>query len=382
VRVGLNLVFLVPGETGGRETYARKLVGGLRTERPDLDLTVFVNRETADAGGFENLRAVVVPLRARRRHEWAAAEQIVLPRLVAQAGVDVLHSLANTAPGWGSYARVVTIHDTLFRRHPEFHTRAALAGTSALLRLAARRSHRVITVSEAAANDIVATFSLPRSKIDVVPNGVARPAPIDPDLGSALRRRLGLAERPLVLAVATRLPHKNLGLLIGALAALSTERRPALLLAGQATSLDRELTAHARALGVESDVVITGRLSARELEAAYAAASCLAVPSLYEGFGLPVLEAMVRGVPVVCSDIPALREVAGDAASFFGPRDPRAAATAIDAILADPRLADSLRDRGRARAARFSWTAAARATAASYERAMMARSARTKTRFV
>jgi glycosyltransferase involved in cell wall biosynthesis len=364
VRVGLNLVFLVPGETGGRETYARELVRALVAERPDLELTAFVNRETAAAGWSEPVDAVTLPVRARRRVEWALGEQVALPRAARRAGVDVLHSLANTAPGWGPYRRVVTIHDLLYKRFPEYHPRAMRWGTAGLVSLAARRSDRVITVSEASRRELVELLGVPDAKIDVVPNGIGSTA------AAASARSLDVGDRPVVLAVGTRLRHKNLGALVEALALMDPAGRPILVMAGHPTDVDAELRARIAALDLAADVRLLGAAPPDELESLYAAADLVAQPSLYEGFGLPVLEAMARGVPVACSDIPPLREVAGDAARYFDPRDPATIAAAITELLADPQERRRLAEAGHARTARFSWAAAARETAESYERAL------------
>lgn len=373
MRVGLNLVFLVPGETGGRETYARELVRGLLAERPDLELTAFVNREAAEAGWSDLVSTVTLPVRARRRAQWALGEQLALPRAARRARVEVLHSLANTAPGWGPYRRVVTIHDLLYRRFPQYHSRAMRVGTSVLVELAARRSDRVITVSEASRGELVELLHVPEGKIDVVPNGIGASAPARAaGDASEVRARLGAGERPLVLAVATRLRHKNLGALVEALALIDGGRRPLLVLAGHPTEVDAELRARIADLGLGAYVQLLGAAAPDELEALYAAADLVAQPSLYEGFGLPVLEAMARGVPVACSDIPPLREVAGDAARYFDPRRPDTIAATIAELLADAELRRGLAEAGRARATRFSWRRAARETAASYERALAA----------
>jgi glycosyltransferase involved in cell wall biosynthesis len=364
VRVGLNLVFLVPGETGGRETYARELVGALRAERPDLDLVAFVNRETAAAGDPFWAESVTLPVHARRRAEWALGEQLALPRAARRAGVDVLHSLANTAPGRGRYRRVVTIHDLLYKRFPEYHSAAMRWGTSALVSLAARRSDRIITVSDASRRELVELLGVPEEKIDVVPNGIGATAPAAPAAA------LDAGERPVVLAVATRLRHKNLGALVEAMGLIDPARRPVLAGVGRPTPVDTTPRARVDELGLEADVRLLGAAAPEELEGLYAGADLVAHPSLYEGFGLPVLEAMARGVPVACSDIPPLREVAGDAARYFDPRDPATIATAIAELLADPAERERLAQAGRARAAGFSWAKAARETAASYGRAL------------
>ena len=165
-------------------------------------------------------------------------------------------------------------------------------------------------------------------------------------------------------------PHKNLERLLEALAAIAAERRPVLVIPGYATPYEAVLRERADALGVRDDVRWLGWVSGPELEGLYALADAFVFPSLYEGFGLPVLEAMRRGVPVACSDRSSLPEVAGHAALLFDPEDPRAMTVAIERLLSDRAEADRLRAAGRAQAARFTWGATARATAASYDRVL------------
>jgi glycosyltransferase involved in cell wall biosynthesis len=205
--------------------------------------------------------------------------------------------------------------------------------------------------------------------VDVIPLGigVTRTAPLPED---ALRARYGLGDRPIALSVSAKRPHKNLLGLLDALALIAPERRPILVVPGYHTPHERELRAHAAALGIERDVRWLGWIDVADLEGLYAAAAIFVFPSLYEGFGLPVLEAMSRGVPVACSDRSSLAEVAGDAARLFHPQVPASIASAMEAVLRDPTEARRLREAGRARAAQFTWERTARATAATYERAM------------
>jgi glycosyltransferase involved in cell wall biosynthesis len=172
--------------------------------------------------------------------------------------------------------------------------------------------------------------------------------------------------------VSAKRPHKNLARLLQALAAIAPERRPALVIPGYPTPYEATLREEAAGLGVADDVRLLDWVSPAELEGLYALADVFVFPSLHEGFGLPVLEAMRRGVPVACSDRSSLPEVAGDAALLFDPEDPRAIAAAIERLLGDAGEAARLRAAGIARAARFTWEATASATAASYERALAA----------
>jgi len=370
MRVGLDLLYLVPGETGGRETYARELVPALLERSPELELVAFVNRDAGprlagELGG--GVRAVVVPVSARSRLQWAVGELALVSLAARRARVELLHSMANFAPAWGPFRRVVTIHDLQYRAVPDLLSWPMRTGTSALVSLAARRADRIVAVSAAGREEIVAGLGVERERIDVVPNGV-RPPPATPST-AGVRERHRLGQRPVALAVATNLPHKNLPVLIDALALMSSEERPVLVMAGHGTD-DGTLQARAAAAGVAEDVRLLGGRSTEELDSLYALADCLVLPTLHEGFGLPVLEAMARSLPVACSDISALREVAGEAALYFDPRSPAQIASRIAELVADAELAERLRELGRARAAGFSWAAAAAGTLASYRAAL------------
>jgi glycosyltransferase involved in cell wall biosynthesis len=372
VRVGLNLVYLVPGETGGMETYARELIPALRRTTPGIELVAFVNREAVSGppGPWdEHCEVVHVPVNARRRAEWVKGEQADLPRLAARSRVDLVHSLASTAPWWGRFRRVTTIHDLIYRHESSAHFGLNALGMRVLVPLAARRSDRVIAVSETTGRDIAAHLPVDRDKVDVVPNGVRAPAAAQPHDAAALRAQLGATDRPLLLSPSAKRPHKNLLRLLGGVALLPRPR-PLLVLPGYPTPHEPELRRRAGELGIEPDVRFEGWLDEERMERLYAAADLVVLPSLQEGFGLPVLEAMVRGVPVACSNGGALAEVAGDAAVTFDPRRPDDIARAIAQVLGAPDLAASLREAGRARAAQFSWERTARMTAATYERAL------------
>jgi glycosyltransferase involved in cell wall biosynthesis len=371
--LGLNLVYLVPGETGGLEVYARELIGALRKVAPDLRLTAFVNREAAAAGPApwtEAAEPVVVPVNATRRVEWVRGEQQLLPRLAKRAGIDLLHSLASTGPGWGRFVRVTTVHDLIYRLHPEAHFGLRGLGMRVLVPLAARRSGRVITASRATREDIVRLLGIDPGRIDVIPHGVSPPRGVEPVSEATLRERYDLGDRPILFSASAKRPHKNLPRLLDALALLPLERRPVLVLSGYPTPHEAELREHAGALGVASETRFPGWISFEELEGFYAATAAFVFPSLHEGFGLPVLEAMARGAPVACSRTGAVGEVADDAALTFDPTSPRAIADALETLLTDTARADELRRAGRERAAQFTWEATARATLASYERAL------------
>ena len=370
MHVGLNLIYLVPGETGGMEVYARELIPALAEAAPGARFTAFVNKEAGE-GPWDEIGRVTVPVRASNRVEWVRGEQQLLPRLAAGAGCDLVHSLASTAPARGRFRRVTTIHDLIYREIPAAHFGLRSLGMRLLVPLSARRSHRLIVDAEHTRGDLLGAARVDPAKIDVVPLAVSPPD--GPALAEAeVRRRHDLGERPFVLSVSAKRPHKNLPRLIEALALLPAETRPALVLPGYPTPHEAHLRELAAARGVGELVRFPAWVNGDELEGLYAAAAAFAFPSLYEGFGLPVLEAMVRGVPVACSDRTSLPEVAGDAALMFDPEDPAAIAAALRTLLEDADTADRLRRAGRERAARFTWERTARGTLASYERALAA----------
>jgi glycosyltransferase involved in cell wall biosynthesis len=369
-RVGVNLLYLVPGETGGSEVYARNLVPKLAEQRTDLELVAFVNREAADLE-LGDVRVVPVDVSGRGRARRVLAEQRRLPRLVGEHGIQLLHSLGTSAPSRPRAVSVVTILDVIYARHPEAHTRLRRAGMRLLVPRAARGADRVLTLSEAAAAEISEELGIPRERIDVAYLGGKPPGPATPE--AELRERLALGEAPILLSVSARRPHKNLPRLLAAFARLRADPAPLLVLPGYPTSFEGELEAQARRLGITDRVRFLGWVPDEDLEGLYAAATCFAFPSLAEGFGLPVLEAMQRGVPVACSRASSLPEVAGDAARYFDPLDEGDIASALSDLLGDADLRAELARAGRERARLFSWERTARETVASYERAWSSR---------
>ena len=377
MHVGLNLIFLVPGETGGMEVAARESIPALLAAAPPgMRFTAFVNREAAAAGGGpwgELLPAVAVPVNARNRVQWVLGEQTLLPALAARAGIELMHSMASTAPLWGRFRRVVTVHDLIYARFPEAHAGIRDKGMRLLVPGAVRRSHRVIADSNSTRDDLVQLLGVDPTRIDVVPLGLGTLQREQPLPERDLRARLQLGERSVVLSLSAKRPHKNLLALIGALARIAPEMRPVLVLPGYPTAHEAELRAHAAALGIADDVRFSAWLSSAELEGLWAIARAFVFPSLYEGFGLPVLEAMARNVPVACSNASSLPEVAGDAAVLFDPHDEAAIASAIARLLVDETLRARLQARGLARVRRFTWDRTAQLTLESYARAMQRR---------
>jgi glycosyltransferase involved in cell wall biosynthesis len=294
-----------------------------------------------------------------------------VPALAALRRLDLVHSPANAGPvRIPRTASVITFHDTIWLRAPEhWGTPEAVRAMKRVAVPTARRASRVIAVSETAADDLEEMLGIPRDRIDVAPHGVrlVPDAPATPE--AELRARLRLGEAPVILCVAQKRPYKNQESLVRALAAKGLEDA-ALVLPGAPTEYETELRALAASLGVADRVAFPGWLAPPDLEGLYRLACLVALPSRLEGFGLPVLEAMARGVPVACSNRSALPEVAGDAALLFDPDDEGAVAAALGRLLSDPDLRDRLKRLGLTRAARFTWEATADATVASYRHAL------------
>lgn len=351
------------------EIYARELIAAMRELPQAPRMTAFVGRDAQGLDWLEGIDQVTVPVSARSRAQWVRAEQQLLPRLARRAGVDLVHSLANTAPLRGPYRRVTTVHDLIHLVHPEAHFGVLAKGLGVLVDLAVRRSHRVIAVSQSTRRDLVQRLHADPGEIDVVLNGVVAPPERQPAPEREVRGRFGLPDSgQVLLAASAKRRHKNLARLLEAVAVMP--KRPQLVLPGYPTEHERELRERARALGIESDVSFLGWLGPDDLEDLYAISDAFVMPSLYEGFGLPVLEAMARGIPTACSNRSSLPEVAGDAALLFDPEDVPAITATLDRLLNDGETAERLRRSGPLRAREFGWERSARETLDVYERAL------------
>lgn len=376
LRVGLNLAYLVE-DSGGSSRYARELIPALIASEPGIELTAWVGSTAPEdlmsepwAGEVRWVR-LPVPGVGTPWHLWY--ELIAIGFASRRRRLDVVHGLAYLGPlVHPDVATVVTILDVIWLHHPEAAGRRFYAVMRTLVPLLGRTSDRIIAISEAARDDIAATLHLDLAKFDVTPLGIVPPSPTadSPNAdSSAVRERLGLGPEQLVLCVAAKRRHKNLHGLIRAFALLPAPR-PQLVLPGSPNAYEDELRALARELGIEESVRFPGWISQDDLEELYRSALCFVLPTFQEGFGLPVLEAMARGVPVACSDIPTLREVAGDAALLFDPADPASIAGVIARLIGDRQLAQELVRRGRERCDLFTWERTAQATLASYRRAL------------
>jgi glycosyltransferase involved in cell wall biosynthesis len=383
--IGLNLAYLVP-ESGGTGTYARELIPALLEAEPDTRVTAFAGRTAPDwlrdsewSGAID---IVTLKVTYDRSRPWNAplallGQWATLPAAARRRRLDVVHGLANVAPLWTPGAvSVVTIHDLIWTRHTQTMSRIATASLRAATWPSARRASRVITDSDAVREDLVATIGVARDRVDVVPLGIRPPAAdMRATAAGELRARLGVGDRPVVLAVGQKREHKNLTGLLRAVARMGNAST-AVLLAGAPSDHETELRALAGELGLGERAVFLGWVEDADLAGLYDLAAVVAVPSFDEGFGLPVLEAMARGAAVVAANAWSLPEVAGDAAILFDPHDVDAITSALDRVVGDPGERARLAAAGRERAATFTWRRTAEGTLASYRRALAAASAR------
>ena len=376
LRVGLNLLWL--GErAGGAGRAARGLVEGLLAAEPGTEVHLFLARD-APAGlaaepWWGAVRCHHLPVPAGGGLRTLAAQHAGLPALALARGLDVLHSPANTGPVTAPrLATAITLLDLIWWHHPD-QWEGDPAAHRAIRRqalYAVRRADVVLAISRVAAEDIAATLDVDRARLAVAPLGVSAEAPARPSPEPQLRASLGLGPGRVILCVAQKRPYKNLAGLVRALA----EVEGTLVLPGSPTEHERELRALAEELEVGARVRFVDWVSEEDLEGLYRLADCFVLPSFIEGFGLPVLEAMRRGVPVACSDAGSLPEVAGDAALLFDPHDASEIAAAIGRLQADGALRERLIECGRRRCSELTWEATGHAALHAYRRAIAASS--------
>jgi glycosyltransferase involved in cell wall biosynthesis len=354
MRVGLSLLTLVPGVVGGSETYARELCRAL-ARVGELEYAVFV--PTIALGAGDGLPTTIVPeYRARTTTagrlaamSLATAMPKPISRHFVRADLAALHfPLSVMIPRVDAPPPVTTVHDLQHELYPAFFSRAELAYRRAVYGWTVKRSRLLIAISEHARSTLLERYGLPPERVRTIRLGIDH-ARFTPD---------GRAREPLLLYPANRWPHKNHGRLFDAFALVRRERPELrLILTGQG---------HDRARLPEA-VESRGHVTSDELLDLYHRAACLVFPSLYEGFGLPPLEAMACGCPVASSNATSLPEVCGDAAEYFDPLSTEDMAGAILRAL-DGRLVE----RGLARAAGFTWDTCARAHDATYRDAASA----------
>ncbi len=369
MRIGID-AHAIGSRLGGNETYITGLLSALgRAESPHDFVAYFASEEAAEPWRERYANFVVRVFKTPS-----------LPRLLAELPIraaadrlDLLH-VQYVAPPVRSVPAVATIHDICYEFMPQFFSRSEVIQFRIAIRWTARHARRILTVSEASKRDLVNIYNVPPSRIDVTCNGVDlsrfRPPSGGAQVGTVLAGYK--INEPYVLAVGNLQPRKNLVRLIEAFVHLKRIRPDLphhLVLVGKAAYRHSEIFARVRDYGLEKQVIFTGFVPDRDLPVLYQRASAFAYPSLYEGFGLPVVEAMACGVPVLTSDRGSLPEVVGNAAILIDPEDTRAIADGLLRTLTNPDLSAKLSARGVQRARTFTWENAASATLQAFETA-------------
>jgi len=302
---------------------------------------------------------------------FSLAEQYQLPRLIRRLQLDLFHSPYYLKPYRLPCPSIVTIYDVISRLYPRYlPSRRARIIYEIATRLALRTSRRIITTSVATRDDLVKYYRVGHDRIVVTPLAAdKRFGPISPDEIARVRARYRLPLR-YVLYVGINKPHKNLTQLVEAWALLETREGTAghhLILAGREDPRYPEVRHRIKALNLLEQVRVLGEIPEEDLPCLYAGASWFVFPSLYEGFGLPVLEAMACGTPVVCSNISSLPEIVGDAAITFDPTDVEGMAQALFDALGDPKRRGKMSEKARRRAQCFRWERTAQLTYQCYK---------------
>ena len=355
MRIGINAA-LVGASAGYRQTgisrYISELIASLQDELAPSDELVLLGTESAALAEKPQVRI--------------AWEQTVLPLFARRQHLDVLHGPMSVVPYVPGVGRVTTVHDLAFVKFPHHVARARRTYLVAGTRLSAKTADRIITVSQQTADDLMAWLKIPAKKIEVIP---LAPSPkIQPVEGTSLHVFQMKAEitKPYILAVGTLEPRKNIPFLLQVFASLKHEIPHDLVLVGPEGWLTGPLHDTLTRLGLGDRVRLTGFVTDEELGAWYSGADLFAFPSTYEGFGLPTVEAMRCGAPVLTSNTSCFPEIVGDAGVMEAPNDLPGWRLAIRELTTDRARRDELIARGRERAAQFSWQRTAQETLRVY----------------
>jgi glycosyltransferase involved in cell wall biosynthesis len=368
VKIAINALLYSIGadyRQTGISRYVDRLLGCVAAELPGDDVTALVSQGAEpDWSGVDLMQAHVPSGSPLRRIAW---EQAALPALIRKGSFDIYHGSVNTLPLIPTGTRrIVTIHDLAFLRFPEQVTRKRYAYLKSMVGNSARRADAILVPSEATASDVHDLLGASRNRIHITPLGVDahfRPAP--PEAIQAIRSSYGL-DQPYVLTVGTIEPRKNLRRLIEAFALGASQHDCDLVLVGPTGWLTDGIEQAIVQSELGDRIKRTGFVNDDGLVGLYSGAEVVVIPSLYEGFGLPVLEAMACGAVVVTSNVSSMPEVAGEAAILVDPVDTQSIASGIRLALEDKMLRKRLESAAVVRARDFTWKRTARTTADAY----------------
>jgi glycosyltransferase involved in cell wall biosynthesis len=362
MRIALNLLYLLPGVVGGTETYARSLIKAFARQDDDNEYTIYLNRESADLDvtPAENFRRVICPINAMNRASRYLWEQGALPLQLLREKPDLLHSLGYVVPLVARGPQVVTVHDVNYLGHKGWRTGIGRNAFRFFAERTVKRADRIIAVSEFSRQEIVKHMDVRADKVVVV-HSAGRDAVKRNGALSAESDLVRAMTRPYIMAFSALSAHKNIGRLIEAFGRISHSVTHDLVLVGH-MPVKSAMRAELEAAGGDERIHFTGYIPDADVAALMQNASLFAFPSLYEGFGLPLLDAQNAGVPVVCSSAGSLPEISGDAALLFDPLSVDDMAAALRKGLLDADLRSRLVTKGLENAHSFSWDKTARET--------------------
>lgn len=353
-------------KVGGVSTHWLQLIPAMAEAAPDARFFITLPSRMRGVFRYENVRRL--PLRfVMPRRIFESYDSVRLKRACKNCGAEIFHSTYFTYPRNARVPTVVTVHDMIYEALPEFFPARTGNRVRRRMKQAVLCANAVITVSESTKRDISAHYHIPAERIYVIHNGVSPSFRRIEDTESMERFRMRLnLQGDFLLYPGKRGGYKNFTVLLAALAQVKAKGGLTLLCVGGEKGLSKAHAEQARKLGILGLVRRVENLTEEDLVLAYNCAAALVYPSLCEGFGLPVIEAMACGTPVIASDIPALRESCGDAAVLADPGNPSAFADAIDMVLCDQTFRKELIYKGLERAKAFSWERAGRQTLEIY----------------
>lgn len=376
MRIGLNLAYLLPKISGGTETYADSLIRALSAIDHENEYYLFLNQECAHRSFSEspNFVHVVCGFSATHKTVRYGWEQIVLPFLLVRYAIDIVHSLAYTGPVITRMPSIITLHDLNFLALGTTMTRARRSALRLFSTASARRASYVITDSDFSRRAIIENLKISPAAVSSIPLG---PGPLpNPSISwSSVQQRYDMPSS-YILALSSRSPHKNISRLIEAYRKALEQIHHTLVLVGFPPFGEGKLNGIS-AFSNDGSIKFLGYVPTEHLSLILQHATLFVMPSLYEGFGLPILEAQAVDVAVACSTAASLPEVAGKGALYFNPESVDGISDAIVQCLLDSTLRDDLKCRGRQNLRRFSWDTTARATLEIYAKAYSARTGQT-----
>lgn len=369
MKIALNLLYLIPGVVGGTETYARSLITALGRLDEDHEYTVYVNRESADLDitpnrSFTRVVCPVVAMQRAYRYGW---EQLVLPFQLRRLNPDLVHSLGYVGPIASHKPHVVSVHDVNYVGHSGRRTPVGRRAFQFFVERTVERAGHVITISNFSRGEIMRHLGVPPEKISVVYCAAREESPRDAASSTRESELVRSITNPYIIAFSSLSAHKNIARLIAAFARISSEVPHSLVLIGHMPEKSAQIRAALEKAG-DDRIQFTGFIPDEDVAELMKQASLFVFPSLYEGFGLPILDAQEAGVPIACSNVSALPEVAGEGAILFDPLSVDDMAEKLKRALLDPDLREQLVRKGRENAAGFSWDMAALETMSIYKK--------------